>query len=91
MYEITDEASATDVAQEIAKAWSSEKTTGFKVRMPKDKKLAKRIGYTVMTTINYFLRQSNTERNVRYWVYHEDDSHYAIVLIDAKSLESLDF
>ncbi len=90
-HEITDEVSASRAAQEIAESWSSAKSTGFKVRMPKDKKLAKRMGYTVMTTVNYYLRKSNTERNVRYWVYHEDDSHYAIVLIDARSLESLGF
>lgn len=89
-YDIADEESAAQVAQEIALAWSPDKATGFKVRMPKEKKIAKRMGYTVMTTVNYFLRKSGTERNVRYWVYHEDDSHYAIVLIDARSLESLD-
>lgn len=88
-YDIADESAAADVGQKIAEAWSPDSATGFKVLMPKDKKLAKRMGYTVMTTVNYFLRKANTERNVRYWVYHEDDSHYAIVLIDSHSLESL--
>lgn len=88
-YDIADEHAASEAAQDIAKAWSPDKKTGFKVRMPKDKKLAKRMGYTVMTTVNYLLRESKIERNVRYWVYHEDDDHYAIVLIDSRSLESL--
>lgn len=88
-YEIADEQDAAEAAEEIARAWSPDKRAGFKVRMPKDKKLAKRMGYTVMTTVNYMLRASKIERNVRYWVYHEDDAHYAIVLVDARSLETL--
>ena len=59
--------------------------------MPKEKKLAKRIGYTVTTSINYGLRKTDQERNVRYWTYHEDKEHYAIVLVSANVLEELGF
>ena len=42
--------------------------------MPKeDEKTAKRIGYTVTTTVTYALRKTNQERDVRYWTYHEDE------------------
>ena len=90
-YDIVDEQEATKIAQLITENWSQDAKTGFKVFMPKDKKLAKRIGYTIVTSVNYFLHKSKIKCNVRYWVYHEDDKHYAIVLIDAQSFESLRF
>ena len=91
LYKVTDERGAAEAAESIAAAWLSDRKAGFKILMPKDKKLAKRMGYTAITTVNYLLRKSKIERNVRYWVYHEDDAHYAIVLIDAHVLELLGF
>jgi len=69
----------------------SDRKDGFKVLMPKEKKLAKRIGYTITTSVNYGLRQTNQEPEIRYWTYHEDEEHYAIVLISARVLEELGF
>ena len=60
--------------------------------MPKsDDRKAKRIGYTVTTTVTYALRKTNQERDVRYWTFHEDDEHYAIVFVSSKVLGRLDF
>ena len=60
--------------------------------MPKsDDRKAKRIGYTVTTTVTYALRKTNQERDVRYWTYHEDKNNYAIVFVSSKVLEKLDF
>jgi hypothetical protein len=65
---------------------------GFKVLMPKgDEKKAKRIGYTVTTTVTFALRQTDQDRNVKYWTYHEDTDHYAIVFASIKVLEKLGF
>ena len=59
--------------------------------MPKESKLAKRIGYTVTTGVTYGLRQKNEIRDIRYWTYHYDENHYAIVLISNKDLTELGF
>ena len=56
-----------------------------------NEKTAKRIGYTVTTTVTYALRKTNQERDVRYWTYHEDKDNYAIVFVSSKVLEKLDF
>ncbi len=68
-----------------------DKKEGFRVLMPKEKKLAKRIGYTITTGVTYGLRQKNQVRDVRYWTYHHDSEHYAIVLISNKAVEELGF
>lgn len=88
-FDIRDEESAIKAAEEMVKLRFDNRQDGFKVLMPKEKKLAKRIGYTVTTTVNHGLRQTKQERNIRYWTYHEDDEHYAIVLINATVLENL--
>ena len=52
---------------------------------------SKRIGYTVTTGVTKGLRQKNETRDVKYWTYHHDDEHFAIVLIDNSVLEELGF
>ena len=64
---------------------------GFKVLMPKEPKLAKRIGYTVTTGVTQGLGQKNEIRDIKYWTYHHDDEHFAIVLISNASLTELGF
>lgn len=90
-FDLKDEKDASDAAEEMVKLGFENRKEGFKVLMPKDSKLAKRIGYIVTTGINYGLRHNNQERSIRYWTYHHDKEHYAIVLISANVLENLDF
>ena len=90
-FDVKDEKTASEVAAEIVQMGFSNRKEGFKVLMPKEKKTAKRIGYTLTTSINYGLRQTEQEREIRYWTYHEDEQHYAIVLISARMLEELGF
>ncbi len=90
IFDVKDEKDASDAADEIVKLGFADKKTGFKVLMPKESKAAKRIGYIVTTGINYGLRQTKQERNVRYWTYHHDKEHYAIVFVNSKVLEELD-
>ena len=89
VFDIKDEKSAHKAAEEMVKMKFEGRQDGFKILMPKEKKLAKRIGFTVTTGVNYGLRKTNQERNIRYWTFHEDDEHYAIVLISANVLEKL--
>jgi len=90
-YDIKDEKEASEAVDEMVKVGFQNRKEGFRVLMPKEKKLAKRIGYTITTGVTYGLRQKNQIRDVRYWTYHHDDKHYAIVLISSKAVEDLGF
>jgi len=91
VFELSDEKGASDAAEEMVRLGFENRKDGFKVLMPKDSKLAKRIGYIMTTSINYGLSQKNQERNIRYWTYHHDKDHYAIVFISSQVLEELGF
>ena len=51
----------------------------------------KRQGYTITTTVTFALRQTDQDKNIKYWTYHEDDNHYAIVFVNYQVLEKLGF
>jgi hypothetical protein len=87
---VKDEKAASESAMEMVKIGFENQKGGYKVLMPKQEKLAKRIGFAVTTEINYMLRQSKQERNLRYWTYHHDDENYAIVLISSRVFDELD-
>ena len=90
-YDLKDEKDANDAVEDMVNLGFKDKKQGFRVLMPKESKLAKRIGYTVTTGVTYGLRQKNEIRDVRYWTYHHDDEHYAIVLISNSALTELGF
>ena len=91
-FDVKDEKQASEVAHEMVMIGFDKEDKGFKVLMPKnDQKTAKRIGYTVTTTVTYALRKTKQERDVRYWTFHEDNDHYAIVFVSSKVLEKLGF
>lgn len=90
-YDVKDEKEAEEVAQEMVKSGFSNQKMGYRVLMPKEQKIAKRVGYIITTGINFGLRQTNQERDLRYWTYHHDKDHYAIVLISSKVFEELGF
>ena len=91
IFDIKNEKEAEEAAEEMVNLGFSNKKTGFKVLMPKDEKIAKRIGFAVTTNINYGLRKTNQERDLRYWTFHNDKDHYAIVLISGKVFDELGF
>ena len=66
-----------------------DRREAFMVLMPKESRLAKRIGYILVTSINIGLRGSNQHRNIRYWTYHYDATHYAVVLISSEAADGL--
>jgi hypothetical protein len=91
-FELKDEKDAYDAAEEMVKIGFYKEKKGFKVLMPKEpKKIAKRIGYIVTTTVTSSLRKEDQPRDIRYWTYHHDKEHYAIVLVNSKVIEELDF
>ncbi len=90
-YDLKDEKDASDAVDDMVNLGFSNRKEGFKVLMPKESKLAKRIGYTVTTGVNVGLRKKNELRDIKYWTYHHDENHYAIVLISNKVLEELGF
>lgn len=91
IYDLKDEKEASDAVEDMVKLGFENKKEGVKVLMPKESKLAKRIGYTVTTGVTQGLRQKNEIRDIRYWTYHHDEDHYAIVLISNTTLTELGF
>jgi len=89
IFDVKDEKGATDAAEAMVKMRISDRSNGFKVLIPKEKRLAKRIGYTITTTLNHGLRSTDQKRDLRYWTYHHDKNHYAIVFISGSTLASL--
>ncbi|WP_299292605.1 hypothetical protein [Nitrosopumilus sp.] len=90
-YDLKDEKDARDAVEDMVKLGFKNRKDGFRILMPKETKLAKRMGYTVTTGVTHGLRQVNEERDIRYWTYHHDDDHYAIVLISNTVLTELGF
>ena len=91
-FELKDEKDATDAAYEMVKIGFTTEDKGFKILMSKDdEKMAKRIGYTITTTVTFALRQTDQDKNIKYWTYHEDENHYAIVFVNYQVLEKLGF
>ena len=91
VYDVKNEEEAVEAVENMVNSGFKEKKEGFKVLMPKETKIAKRIGYTITTGVTKGLRQKNETRDVKYWTYHHDDEHFAIVLIDNSSLTELGF
>lgn len=90
-YDLKDIKDASDAVEDMVKLGFNNRKEGFRVLMPKESKLAKRIGYTVTTGVTYGLRQKKEIRDIKYWTYHYDENHYAIVLISSKGLTELGF
>ncbi|MCV0391765.1 MAG: hypothetical protein K5790_00545 [Nitrosopumilus sp.] len=90
-YDLKDEKDAADAVEDMVRLGFKDKKEGFRVLMPKESKIAKRIGYTVTTGVTYGLKQKNETRDIRYWTYHHDDDHYAIVLISSNVVSDLGF
>ena len=90
-FDLKDEKDAYDAAEKMIQMGFYKEKKGFKVLMPKEsEKIAKRIGYIVTTTVTSGLRRENQHRDIRYWTYHHDKEHYAIVLVSSKVFEELD-
>ncbi len=56
-YDLKDEKDAMEAVEDMVKLGFENRKEGFKVLMPKESKIAKRIGYTVTTGVTQRLRQ----------------------------------
>jgi len=91
-FELKDEKDATSAAYEMVEIGFTTEDKGFKILMSKDdERKAKRIGYTITTTVTFALRQTDQDKNIKYWTYHEDENYYAIVFVNYQVLEKLGF
>ena len=90
VFDVKDEKDAEDAVEEMIRIGFSNQKKGYKVLLPKENHVAKRIGYIVTTGVNFGLRKTNQERDIKYWTYHHDKEHYAIVLISTKAFDELD-
>jgi len=90
-YVLKDEKDASDAVKDMVKLGFKNRKEGFKVLMPKESRIAKRIGYTVTTGVTQGLRKKNETRDIKYWTYHYDEDHFAIVLISNTTLTELGF
>ena len=90
-YNLKDVTEAVEAVNDMVLLGFKDRQSGFRVLMPKETKIAKRIGHTVTTGITAGLRDKMETRDVRYWTYHHDQNHYAIVLISNKALADLGY
>lgn len=90
-FTIDDERKSSEVAGQMVKMGFAAQKGAFKVIMPKEQKVAKKIGFTIMSELNFGLRKTKQERDVRYWIYSHDKDHYAMVLISSKVMQELGF
>jgi hypothetical protein len=90
-YDVKNESEAVQAVEDMVNLGFKDKKAGYKVLMPKETKIAKRIGYTITTGVTKGLRQKNEIRDVKYWTYHHNKDNFAIVLIDNSTLTELGF
>ncbi|CUR51221.1 conserved protein of unknown function [Nitrosotalea devaniterrae] len=90
-FEIEDERKAPDLAAQMVQLGFATQKGAFRVIMTKEQKSAKKIGFTIMNELNFGLRKTKQERDVRYWIYSHDTDHYAMVLISSKVMQELGF
>ncbi len=90
-FQIEDERKAGELAEQMVKLGFASQKGAFRVIMTKEQKVAKKIGFTIMNELNFGLRKTKQERDVRYWIYSHDTDHYAMVLISSKVMQELGF
>jgi hypothetical protein len=90
-FQIDDERKAPDLAAQMVKLGFATQKGAFRIIMTKEQKTAKKIGFTIMNELNFGLRKTKQERDVRYWIYSHDTDHYAMVLISSKVMQELGF
>ncbi len=88
-FTLKDVTDANEAVEDMVSVGFAGRKEGFKVLMPREKRIAKRIGYTVTTGVSYGLRKRGHPRDVKYWTYIHDKDHYAIVLVDSAIADKL--
>ena len=91
IFHVNSESQASEAATEMVKLGFATQKSAFRVLITMDKDIAKKIGFLIMSELNYGLRKTKQERDVMYWIYHDDESRYAMVLISSKVFHQLGF
>ena len=68
-FTLKDVTDANEAVEDMVSVGFAGRKEGFKVLMPREKRIAKRIGYTVTTGVSYGLRKRGHPRDVKYWTY----------------------
>jgi hypothetical protein len=90
-FEIDNESQVSDAVSEMIRLGFSNHQSAIKILMTNEKEQAKKIGFLIMNEINFGLRKTKQERDVRYWIFHHDKSHFAMILISSKALHELGY
>jgi hypothetical protein len=90
-FQVESESQASEAASAMVKSGFATQKSAYKVLMTNEKDLARKIGFLIINEINFGLRKTKQERDVMYWIYHHDKSHYAMVLISSRVLHELGF
>jgi hypothetical protein len=88
LFDVKDHSEAWKVINEML-AMDFSKETGCKILIPKDQKIARKLGFTIVNELNKGLRIQRYKQNIRYFVYHHDPEHYAIVIASEETLAKL--
>lgn len=87
-FDIKDYAEASKALDEMLSMDLRE--GGLKILLPKDRELARRLGYRIVNELNRGLRMKQYRSNICYFVYHHDPEHYAVVIAAEEVLARLD-
>lgn len=63
--------------------------TGLKVLLPKEREVARRLGYMIVNELNRGFRNRRYKFGIKYFVYHHDPEHYAVVIAGEEVLAKL--
>ena len=88
LFNVKDHSDAWKTINEML-AMDFSKEQAFKILMPKDQDLARKLGYAIVNELNKGLRIQRYQHNIRYFVYHHDSEHYAIVIASEEVLAKL--
>jgi hypothetical protein len=86
-FDVKDQSDAGKVINEMLAI--DFKEAGCRILMPKEQNLAKKLGYIIVNELNKGLRIQRYPHRMRYFVYHHDPEHYAIVIASEEALAKL--
>ena len=86
-FDVKDQSEAWKIINEMLAM--DFKEAGCKILMPKEENLARKLGYTIVNELNRALRIQRYPHKIRYFVYHHDPEHYAIVITSEEALARL--
>ncbi len=84
---VNDVRDAIDAVDIMLQLYEQHNTVRFRILLPKAN-TARSIGYILLNELNLRIRYT-FKGNIRYIVYHHDSNHYALLLLDDESANTL--